>query len=98
MTATIEFLEALGASPAGAPLLAAGYAAAVENLRVDPAQRGALLDRNGEALSELLRGSAPMFCIIATPDEEDEPEELPDEPEQDEPSDDPDQGRTPAGG
>jgi hypothetical protein len=98
MTTTIEFLEALGASPAASPLLAGGYAAAVEDLCIEPAHRRALLDRNGAGLSELLRGSAPMFCIIATPDEEGEPETLPDEPEQDEPSDDPDQGRQPAGG
>lgn len=78
MDNAIRFLERLGqnvvvGSDAYSALLAAEVA--------DGAVRNALLDRDVGALNDALGGTAPWFCMVATPDsdEADRPQEAQDE-------------------
>lgn len=63
-TNAIQFLEALGASPAHDAL---AYAGAVAALPVAPAQRAALLARDAGSLARLLDARPTMICMIAVP-------------------------------
>lgn len=66
MSNVIRFLETLGSNQA---LSAADYAANVAALKVDAAERKALLDRNHQELNDLSQGRAKMHCMIMTADE-----------------------------
>jgi hypothetical protein len=72
MSNVVQFLEALARNPK--PLSATDFAAAVDNVELDPATRQALLDQNADALNQALGGRLKMMCIIA-PAENDEPQE-----------------------
>ncbi len=67
MSNVIQFLEAAGRTPTMSP---AHYAAAVQALDVNDAQRQALLARDHAGLNDLLDGRTKMYCYIATPDDD----------------------------
>lgn len=82
MRDAIRFLERLGQDAAiGSNAYAALLAAEV----ADGAARDALLGRDVAALNDMLEGSAPWFCMVATPDgdESERPQEAPDEERKD---------------
>ncbi len=89
MSNAIQFLEALGASPASANRDAEAYARALSVVDVDEAQRHALIGRDADALGRLLDGRERMLCMVSTPDggetpdEPDKSDESGDEPEND---------------
>ena len=65
MSIIIRFLESTGAKR----LSSAEYAASVRALDVDPAYKGALLDRDQDALNELLDIRRELRCAIFAEDE-----------------------------
>lgn len=75
MSSVIRFLEAQGSRPA---LSATEYVAAVAALDADDVQRQALLDRDHDALGELLHARPKMFFYINTPSPDDQ-ESVPDD-------------------
>lgn len=87
MSQVMQFLEALGGGRGPAP---AEFAASVARLDAPADLKQALLDRNREALRDLLDGRARMMCMIFTPDEprredEEQPDGVPDQtPDEDE--------------
>lgn len=96
MSNAVAFLETM----AGRPLHAWNgdeYDAAVAALDVEPAQRRALLERDGDGLAALLRARATMFCMVMTPDggETEAPLDAPDR--DDDADDDRDDDRHPGG-
>ena len=66
MSNVIRFLETMGSKP----ISAADYAATVAALEVGLPQRKALLDRDPDALSELLDGRRQLRCAIFAADED----------------------------
>lgn len=68
MSNAIQFLEALGRSPATSCLDMTDYAEALASAEFDDAQRHALIRRDAEALSKLLDGRPWTLCLVATPD------------------------------
>ncbi len=78
MSKVIRFLESVGATPG---LLPDQYAALVERLDVDDAQRSALLSGDAVALRDLLGGRPVMRCAVFEPQREPsrEPDQVPDE-------------------
>src|SRR3546814_4789591 len=83
MTNAIQFLEALGRSPvlAGDPFLACPDA--VEALEVSEAERMALRDRDHAALHKLLDGRVRVMCLLNTPDDGRETEDVQEEGDKD---------------
>lgn len=67
MSNAVAFLETMASRPLHA-WNGDEYDAAVAALDVEPAQRRALLERDGDGLGELLRARPAMFCMIMTPD------------------------------
>ena len=78
MTQAIQFLDAIGRSPAILSGTAAGYHEAVDSLDVAPALRDAFLRRDVAGLASLLGGRPRMVCAICTPDSEEVPLRSPD--------------------
>lgn len=78
MSNVIQFLEHMGRRPA---LSAADYSATVAELDVDGSQRQALLERNHEALNDLLDGRPKMFFYVNTPSPDEQQDPIPDESE-----------------
>jgi hypothetical protein len=70
MSKAIQFLEAMGSNSELARLSAKEYLATVALLDVDSRQRQALMDRDQEALNELLGGRDQMLCLIMNPEDE----------------------------
>lgn len=66
MSNIIRFLETMGSRP----IPAADYAAMVAALEVGAPQREALLDRDHDALNELLDGRRQLKCAIFAADED----------------------------
>lgn len=66
MSNIIRFLETMGSKP----ISPADYAATVAALEVGAPQRKALLDRDQDALSELLDGRRQLKCAIFAADED----------------------------
>lgn len=66
MSNIIRFLETMGSKP----ISPADYAATVAALEVGAPQRKALLDRDQDALSELLDGRRQLRCAIFAADED----------------------------
>jgi hypothetical protein len=66
MSNIIRFLETMGRKP----ISPADYAATVAALEVDAPQRKALLDRDQDALNELLDGRRQLKCAIFAADED----------------------------
>ena len=66
MSNIIRFLETMGSKP----ISPADYAATVAALDVGAPQRKALLDRDQDALSELLDGRRQLRCAIFAADED----------------------------
>jgi hypothetical protein len=66
MSNIIRFLETMGSKP----IPPADYAATVAALEVAASQRKALLDRDQDALSELLDGRRHLKCAIFAADED----------------------------
>ncbi|GGK04189.1 hypothetical protein [Luteimonas terricola] len=97
MTQAIQFLDAIGRSPAlhGAP---AAYNQAVDSLDAVPELRDALLRRDAAGLAGLLGARPRMVCAICTPDSDDVPLRSPDREDEGEGKEDPDrEDRSPAG-
>ena len=82
MQDAIRFLEKLGQDVA---IGTNAYAALLAVEVADGAARVALLDRDVAALNDVVGGSAPWFCMVATPDgdESGQPQEAPDEERED---------------
>ena len=82
MQDAIRFLERLGQDVA---IGSSAYAALLAEEVADGAARDALLDRDVAALNDVVGGSAPWFCMVATPDgdESERPQESPDEERKD---------------
>ena len=70
MSNIIRFLETMGSKP----ISAADYAATVAALEVGAPQRKALLDRDQDALNELLGGRKKLLFAILAADEEQAPD------------------------
>ena len=66
MSNIIRFLETMGRKP----ISPADYAATVAALEVGASQRKALLDRDEDALNELLDGRRQLRCAIFAADED----------------------------
>jgi hypothetical protein len=66
MSNIIRFLETMGSKP----ISPADYAATVAALEVGAPQRKALLDRDQDALNELLDGRRQLRCAIFAADED----------------------------
>jgi hypothetical protein len=66
MSNIIRFLETIGRKP----ISPADYAATVAALEVGASQRKALLDRDQDALNELLDGRRQLKCAIFAADED----------------------------
>jgi hypothetical protein len=66
MSNIIRFLETMGSKPVSP----ADYAATVAALEVGAPQRKALLDRDQDALNELLDGRRQLRCAIFAADED----------------------------
>ena len=66
MSNIIRFLETMGSKP----ISPADYAATVAALEVGVPQRKALLDRDQDALNELLDGRRQLKCAIFAADED----------------------------
>ena len=66
MSNVIRFLETMGSKP----ISPADYAATVAALEVGAPQRKALLDRDQDALNELLDGRRQLKCAIFAADED----------------------------
>jgi hypothetical protein len=66
MSNIIRFLETMGRKPISPD----DYAATVAALEVDAPQRKALLDRDQDALNELLDGRRQLKCAIFAADED----------------------------
>ena len=66
MSNIIRFLETMGSKP----ISPAEYAATVAALEVGASQRKALLDRDQDALNELLDGRRQLRCAIFAADED----------------------------
>ena len=66
MSNIIRFLETMGRKP----ISPADYAATVAALEVGASQRKALLDRDQDALNELLDGRRQLKCAIFAADED----------------------------
>jgi hypothetical protein len=66
MSNIIRFLETMGSKP----ISTADYAATVAALDVGAPQRRALIDRDQDALNELLDGRRQLRCAIFAADEE----------------------------
>lgn len=66
MSNIIRFLETMGSKP----ISPADYAATVAALDVGAPQRKALLDRDQDALNELLDGRRQLRCAIFAADED----------------------------
>jgi hypothetical protein len=64
MSNVIQFLEALGSKP----MSPADYAASVNALEADTAQKGALLRHDGHALNGLLDARASVYCAVFAED------------------------------
>lgn len=96
MSNAIQFLEALGASPATASRDADAYARALSVVDVDEAEREALIGRDADALARLLDGRAHMLCMVATPDggeTQDEPDKSDEDGNEPDDTDDDSAGR-----
>jgi hypothetical protein len=91
MSNAIQFLEILGSSPALIQGAAEAYDDVVSSLQIDTAQRLALLDRDVIKLTGLLNTSGSMFCLVATPNDDEQEADMPDDqdgdgvPDKDEP-------------
>lgn len=72
MSNVVQFLETLARNPK--PLSPEDFAAAIADTSLDPATKGALLQRDASVLNELLGGRPKMICMIA-PAENDEPKQ-----------------------
>ena len=66
MSNIIRFLETMGSKP----ISPADYAATVAALEVGAPQRKALLDRDQDALNQLLDGRRQLRCAIFAADED----------------------------
>ena len=66
MSNVIRFLETMGRKP----ISPADYAATVASLEMGAPQRKALLDRDQDALNELLDGRRQLRCAIFAADED----------------------------
>jgi hypothetical protein len=66
MSNIIRFLESMGSKP----ISPADYAATVAALEMGDPQRKALLDRDQDALNELLDGRRQLRCAIFAADED----------------------------
>ena len=66
MSNVIRFLETMGRKP----ISPADYAATVAALEIGAPQRKALLDRDQDALNELLDGRRQLRCAIFAADED----------------------------
>lgn len=66
MSNVIRFLESMGSKQ----LSAAEYAASVRALDVEAPHKNALLDRDQDALNELLDGRRQLKCAIFAADED----------------------------
>jgi hypothetical protein len=66
MSNIIRFLETMGSKP----ISPADYAATVAALEIGAPQRKALLDRDQDALNELLDGRRQLRCAIFAADED----------------------------
>ena len=66
MSNIIRFLETMGSQP----ISPADYAATVAALEVGAPQRKALLERDQDALNELLDGRRQLKCAIFAADED----------------------------
>jgi hypothetical protein len=66
MSNIIRFLETMGSKP----MSPVDYAATVAALEVGAPQRKALLDRDQDALNELLDGRRQLKCAIFAADED----------------------------
>ena len=66
MSNIIRFLETMGRTP----ISPADYAATVAALEVGAPQRKALIDRDQDALNELLDGRRQLKCAIFAADED----------------------------
>ncbi len=82
MSSVITFLEQLGQDPRLAGRSPDAYAAAVDALGLDNAPRQALLDRDADALNDLLGGRMKMMCFLFPADGDDQKKG--DEPDGDE--------------
>ena len=80
MSNIIRFLESAGADPAFSLLSDADYAASVELLQADDAQRQALQARDPKALNALLGGRNKIWCSLYPP-KEDQPARREEKPE-----------------
>lgn len=89
MLNAINFLEALGSSPALARLSAADYESVIASLDADGAQQQALLDRDPAALNGLLGGRAERMMLSQYAPEEQPFKKDDDQHEGDEPTQDP---------
>jgi hypothetical protein len=98
MMQAIQFLDAIGRSPAILSGHAANYQEAVDSLDVVPALRDAFLRRDAAGLASLLGGRPRMVCAICTPDSEEVPLRSPDREDDGDRQDTPDrEDRSPAG-
>ncbi len=78
MSNAIRFLETLGQNPALSRLSPDQLQAMIESLKLDPAQREAILQGDLSALSRLVGGRAEMIGLIWEPGPEIPPGEAPD--------------------
>ncbi|MFZ7094908.1 hypothetical protein ACOPJQ_12830 [Luteimonas dalianensis] len=92
MQDAIRFLERLGQDVA---VGSNAYAALLDAEVAEGAARRALLERDVGALNALSGGTAPWFCMVATPDgdESERPQEAPDGEREDRGDTDPDPER-----
>ena len=79
MSNVVQFLEALARNPKS--LSADELAVAIANAELEPAARQAIMERDAQALNQVLGGRATMLCFVA-PAENDEPKD--DEQQEDE--------------
>lgn len=71
MSNVVQFLEALGRNPQ--PLSADEFVQVVTSAALEPGVQQALLDRDADALNQLLGGRLSVMCMIV-PAENDEPQ------------------------
>ncbi len=68
MSNIIQFLESMGKDASLSNLSSQHYAAAVAELGLNVASQQALLDRDHQALNQLLGGREEVRCMLVTPE------------------------------
>lgn len=84
MSNAIQFLEHLGHSAAWGVHSEETYEHAIDTLQIDENQKRVLLERDHHALNRLLGGRMMMAMHVATPDNDESPEEAPSRRDDDE--------------